>query len=140
MLTQYSRFFCFRQSQEVVGLKNKGSFVLLAVTLLFVGFTLGLLLGQNGLRSSDVSVSYIRTPASSEESTGQAQGMLIVDINTADQTLLTSLPGVGDYLARRILEYRQENGPFTSVEDLLNVSGIGEKKLEEIRPWVKIGG
>lgn len=121
-------------------MKNKGSFVLLAVTLLFVGFTLGLLLGQNGLRSSDVSVSYIRTPASSEETTGQTQGMLIVDINTADQTLLTSLPGVGDYLARRILEYRQENGPFTSVEDLLNVSGIGEKKLEEIRPWVKIGG
>lgn len=123
-------------------MKNNGSFVLLAITLLFLGFTLGLLLGQNGLRSSDVSVSYIVKPTVSTDASGETQepGMLVVDINTADETLLTSLPGVGPVLARRILQYRQDNGPFASVEELMNVEGIGEKKFEDIRPWVKIGG
>ncbi|PNV79771.1 MAG: competence protein ComEA, partial [Dictyoglomus turgidum] len=59
-----------------------------------------------------------------------------VNINTASKEELESLPGIGPTLAQRIIEYREENGPFGSAEDLLNVKGIGEKKLERIRDQI----
>lgn len=52
-----------------------------------------------------------------------------LDMNTATAEELTELPGIGESLADRIIAYRETHGPFTSLEDLLNVSGIGEKKL-----------
>ena len=58
----------------------------------------------------------------------------LVNINTADVDALMELPGVGEATARAIIENREQLGPFTSVDDLLRVSGIGEKKLERIRP------
>lgn len=50
------------------------------------------------------------------------------------------LPGIGEVLAERILLYRTEHGPFTYVEQLLYVEGIGEKKLEELLDLITIGG
>ena len=59
-----------------------------------------------------------------------------VNINTATQEELETLPGIGEVLARRILAYREENGAFTAAEDLLAVEGIGEKRLDEIRECI----
>src|SRR5215813_1907945 len=56
-----------------------------------------------------------------------------VNINTAGVDELIALPGIGKAYAERILEYRQKNGPFKKVEDILNVRGIGEKTFERIR-------
>ncbi|WP_193106842.1 ComEA family DNA-binding protein [Brachybacterium sp. FME24] len=56
-----------------------------------------------------------------------------IDLNTATATDLEQLPGVGPAIAQRILEHREKNGPFTSVDGLLEVSGIGPATLEEIR-------
>lgn len=61
-----------------------------------------------------------------------------ININTASAGLLEKLPGVGPMTARRIMEYRERHGRFSSVEDLLNVSGIGPKKLERIRPLATV--
>ncbi len=61
-----------------------------------------------------------------------------ISINTASRTELESLPGIGSVLAERIVAYRQLHGAFTSVDDLLNVSGIGEKKLEDIREMITL--
>ncbi len=62
-----------------------------------------------------------------------------VDLNRADAEALTALPGVGEALARRIVMDRARSGPFRSAEDLLRVPGIGWKRLERLRPFVRAG-
>ena len=62
----------------------------------------------------------------------------IVNINTATQTELESLPGIGPSLALKIINYRKENGKFSSVEEIKNVSGIGESKFEELKKYINI--
>ena len=61
-----------------------------------------------------------------------------LNINSADEAELTLLPGIGDTLAAAIVQYRQENGDFAAVEDIMNVSGIGEKRFENIRDYITI--
>lgn len=61
-----------------------------------------------------------------------------VNINTADLTALDALPGVGPVLAQRIVDWRTSNGRFTSVDELGEVSGIGDKMLERLRPHVVV--
>ena len=62
----------------------------------------------------------------------------LININTASATDLEALSGIGEVLAAAIVEYRTENGPFTSVDDLEDVSGIGPATLEEIRDLVTV--
>ncbi|MGW9347916.1 helix-hairpin-helix domain-containing protein [Nocardiopsis flavescens] len=69
---------------------------------------------------------------------GTAEGPL-VDINRADEAELEALPRVGEVTARNIVSYREANGPFTSVDDLINVDRIGARTLEEIRPHATVG-
>lgn len=59
-----------------------------------------------------------------------------VNINTATQTELENLPGVGEAIASRIIEYRQQNGKFDKIEDLQNVKGIGDAKFNNIKEYV----
>ena len=61
-----------------------------------------------------------------------------VNINTATASQLDELPGVGPSTANRIIAYRQSKGPFSKVEDLLNVPGIGPAKLDAMRPMVTV--
>jgi len=62
----------------------------------------------------------------------------MVDINHAPADELAGLPGIGEELAKRIAEYRAENGPFSAPEDILNVPGIGQGKLEAMLPHIYI--
>ena len=62
----------------------------------------------------------------------------VVNLNTADQTALETLPRIGPALAQRIIEWRDENGGFRSVDDLLAVPGIGEKLLTGVREKVRV--
>ena len=61
-----------------------------------------------------------------------------VNINTATQAQLESLPGLGAKVAERIIEYRQKNGNFKKIEDLMNVKGIGEKSFLKLKPLLTI--
>ena len=62
-----------------------------------------------------------------------------VNINTASATDLETLPGIGAKTAGRIVEYRQKNGPFKKIEELMNVPGIGEKNFLKLRSQVSVG-
>ena len=62
-----------------------------------------------------------------------------IDLNRATAQDLTQLPGVGEAIAKRIVDFREQHGPFKRVEDLMKVKGIGEKSLEKIRPYVRVG-
>ena len=67
-----------------------------------------------------------------------ASGPPVVDLNTADGAAFEGLPGVGPVLAGRILEWRTANGPFRSVDELGEVSGIGDATLARLRPLVRV--
>jgi len=62
----------------------------------------------------------------------------LVNINTADEAQLETLPGVGPVTAQSIIDWRTENGAFTSVDELLEVDGIGDQTLADLAPYVTI--
>lgn len=61
-----------------------------------------------------------------------------ININKASEEQLVELPRVGQAVAKRIVLYRQENGPFKKVEDLKSVRGIGDKVFDQIRPSIRV--
>ncbi|EHR49956.1 DNA uptake protein [Saccharomonospora marina XMU15] len=78
-----------------------------------------------------------RPTAPGQEAAGQANPTE-VDLNTADQRQLEALPGVGEVTAQRILDWRERNGPFTAVEQLREIDGIGEKRFADLREQVTV--
>jgi competence protein ComEA len=77
-------------------------------------------------------------PASAAKADKPGRAGALVNLNTATQAQLETLPGVGAKAAERILEYRQKNGQFKKVEDLMNVKGIGEKSFLKLKPLLTV--
>lgn len=118
---------------------TKGEGVLLFLTAMFLCFLMGL--HQRDLKAS-------AAPMAIETQRGGRQDVPPelpdpaptepLDMNTASAEELTELPGIGESLAARIIAYRETHGSFTCLEDLLNVSGIGEKKLAALEGLISI--
>ncbi|MFK5632985.1 MULTISPECIES: helix-hairpin-helix domain-containing protein [unclassified Ornithinimicrobium] len=80
------------------------------------------------------------TPAGSTPSATDAPTTTPLDLNLADQAQLEELPGIGPVTAGRILAWRDEHGRFSSVEELMEVTGIGERTFAQLEPVVSVGG
>ena len=62
----------------------------------------------------------------------------VINLNTASATDLETLPGIGAKTAGRIVEYRQKNGPFKKIEELMNVRGVGEKNFLKLKEQITV--
>lgn len=113
---------------------------LLTAALACLTFTLGFFLGRNlthGPVRLAVPAAMLTAPtqAASPAKVGDT-----VNINTATSRELAALPGIGEVLSQRIVAYREAYGPFRAVEALVDVDGIGEQLVEDIRDLITIGG
>lgn len=96
---------------------------------------------SSGDEKTDINLSVSTTNQNSESNKIDNQSAFkisIVNINTATQTELETLPGIGPSLALKIINYRSENGKFSSIEDIKNVSGIGDVKYNNIKNYIKV--
>jgi len=92
-----------------------------------------------------LALSLVATAVSAQEaarpakaSTASASAGAPVNLNTATVAQLEALPGIGKSTAERILEYRQKNGSFKKIEDLMNVRGIGEKSFLKMKGLITV--
>ena len=135
-------------------MKNTPVSILAWACLILAAFLAGMFIGRN-LTGTTIQTSVLTTPTStsqvsqvtpstsisnvtSKPSTSLTNGK--ININTADLHTLMTLPGIGETYAQRIIDYREANGPFREVKDIMKVAGIGEKRYDAIKDLITTGG
>ena len=123
--------------------------VIYGILLLAAAFVLGWFAG-NGSNPAQIQVAVAETvqkPVLEEQEITESiaaepnqDAAGLVDLNTADQLTLETLPGIGPELAARIIAYRQSIGAFVTKEQIMDVSGIGEKRYADIEQLITVGG
>ena len=114
---------------------KKGTVSLVATTAAFLCVLLGLFIGR---QTPDNRINLYHSDNITNEASNSESSL--IDINTATQSELELLPGIGPAMAQRIIDYRTENGPFKKTEDICNVSGIGSKTYEKLAQYITVGG
>ncbi len=126
----------FHRRKEARRVLRRSEAVLILITAVFLAAAAAVILPGHDQAAQLVAVTETAPPEPAA-ATIEPQGP--VDVNTAGVEELDRLPGIGEVLAGRIIAYRDEHGPFESVEDLLAVSGIGEQTCDELRGLITFG-
>lgn len=121
---------------KVTGKITKTEWLLLAMTVVFIAVLAALYL-QAAQPAEEEGYTVMTSQPTEEEVTPEPTPP--VDVNTAGVDELDTLDGIGPALAQRIIDYREEHGPFSSLEELLEVKGIGEATLEGFRDHAVVG-
>ena len=131
---------------------KKLELAILTVTIAFAAFTIGFFTGRSSVKGSftvetqhtekaDTSTETENTQTDTtdivRDETNSSAGL--ININTADVIELSELPGIGEVLAQRIIEYRNENGDFRTIDDIRNVNGIGDSIFDSISSMITVG-
>ena len=124
---------------------KKAMLAMLAVFIAFILIIIGMLIGRSTIANEIVFLNsgqqdIPRTSMQEYEAAVQQEKTGKININTATVTQLQMLPNIGETLAQRIIDYRNTHGDFKSVEDITLVEGIGQKRLDEIREFITVGG
>ena len=113
--------FCFRQ-------KDQATICLLLMAAVTIASLRFLAVAEFGFDKDLVAVEYDRI--------SPYEYRFVLDVNSAEWNRLTLLPGIGERLAHRIVDFRKVHGRIDRIDQLLEVNGIGPKKLESIRPYL----
>lgn len=127
-------------------MKNRILPILCIMTAMFASFLFGLFFGR-AYASPPLQITGIEAIAPAKGTDGtlpeQEETETVhfpLDINSATARELAALPGIGETLAQRIVEYRDANGYFTAPEDLMEVQGIGKARYDALKDYIMIGG
>lgn len=121
---------------------KKGTLILLAALGAFLLAAGCYYLGRNSVQGVRVSTqrtppehSFLQLPGSQ---TVKQSGQELLNINTADAEALAQLPEIGETIAQRIIDYREEHGRFTATSELMNVEGIGQTRFDLIKDYITV--
>ena len=116
---------------------KKQGWILVAITGAFFCLLLGVFLGRS-TNKSYIKLQDIQSMQTQPTATKEPESFGKININTATTDQLQLLPGIGESLSQRIIDYREEHGGFTDIKELMNVSGIGDKKFADIKDFITI--
>lgn len=123
-------------------MKNTPLSILACVCLILCAFLVGLYLGRS-MSNSDIHTEVLFSEPAASDPTAVSTAPTVpgkININTADLATLMTLDGIGQVYAQRIIDYRNEHGPFADIADITNVPGIGTKRFEAIMDKITVGG